>query len=237
MSDSSEYEFDAETFARAWLAVCTAASDDNERPLLYRTVAVELWPDGVRLTSLDSYMLWTSWVPKMGRHSVTEPTMGELPEQEPIVAFDEDYRGQALLKFAYKIVTAKDASPQNIKLALGPAPLEDGQFPGTELDAVSLSFPADAAIGERVVLATVEGRYPEWRSLITEKPERSTKTVCINPEYLGRIASVKRYWGEAMKFTFTGGPVLLNPLQGLGLAGELIGAVMPVRESERGTPA
>lgn len=231
MSELTDYEFDAETFARAWLAVFTAASDDAERPILYRIVAVELWPDGVRLTSLDSHMLWTSWVPRMGSHGIPEPTIGELPD-EVVVAFDEDQRGQALLEFAYKIVTAKDAAPQHIKLTLGPAPLEDGQFPGTERDAASLSFPADASIGERVVLATIEGVFPEWRSLIAGKPSKKVGSICINPDYLGRIASVKRYWGEPMKFAFTNGVVLLSSQPGPGPVGDLIGGVMPISERE-----
>lgn len=233
MSDQTEYEVDAETLARAWLAVFTATSEDHERPILCRTVAIELWPDGVRLTACDSYMIWTAWVPRSSSKAILEPTMGELPETV-VVAFDEDYRGRDLLKFAYKIVTAKDAAPQRVKLTIGPAPLQNGQFPGTELDAVSLSFPADASIGDRVVLGTIEGVYPEWRSLIAGKASKKTDKVCLSPELLSRVASIKRYFGEPLTLTFTGGVVLLEPFPSLGPLVNLLGGVMPVRDRDGG---
>jgi hypothetical protein len=233
VSDTETYEFDARTLSRAWLAVFSATSEDDERPLLYRTVAVELWESGVRLTATDSYMIWTAWVPKMGTKDA-EPGMDELPDRV-IVAHDADFRGRDLLKFAFKVVTAKDAPPQSVQLSLGPAPLEDGQFPGTESEAVSFTFPADAAIGERVVIATIDGTYPEWRSMLAGKVNKSLKTVCLSPHLLARIASIKRYWGNPLKFTFTGptSVALMEPLPDLNpTAASLIGGVMPARENQ-----
>lgn len=228
MSTREDYEFDAWTFARSWLAVATAASDDDERPILWRTVAVELWPNGVRLTSTDSYLLWSAWVPRVGFHANPEPAFEELPD-EVIVACDADFRGRDLLKFAYKVVTAKDAPPQNLKVSLGPAPLEDGQFPGTEREAVAFSFPADVAISERVVLGTIEGHYPEWRALLTHGA-KNVKEVALGPELLARIGSIKRWWGTAIKFTFTGAVSVVHMTpRPTEHAGSLVGGVMPVR--------
>lgn len=227
-STREDYEFDAWTFARSWLAVATAASEDDERPILHRTVAIEIWPNGVRLTATDSYLLWSSWVPRVGFHAHPEPALEELPD-EVIVAHDGDFRGRDLLKFAFKVVTGKDASPQNLKVTLGPAPLEDGQFPGTESEAVSFSFPADVAVGERVVLGTIEGRYPEWRGLLNHG-SKNVKEVALGADLLGRVGSIKRWWPSPLKFTFTGhlSVVHLAPLADPA-GGSLIGGVMPVR--------
>jgi len=177
-------------------------------------------------------MIWTAWVPRLGSQAV-EPGMDEITERV-IVAHDADFRGRDLLKFAFKVVTAKDAPPQNVQLSLGPAPLEEGQFPGTESEAVSFTFPSDAAIGERVVIATIDGTYPEWRSMLAGKVNKSLKTVCLSPFLLARIASIKRYWGTPIKFTFTGphSVALMEPLPSLGPGGSLIGGVMPAREKE-----
>lgn len=229
MSDSTEiYEFDAQTFAKAWLAVFTATSDDDARPILYRTIAVEIWPTGVRLSATDSFMIWSAWVPRVGSRMSEPPDFGELPDRV-ITACDEDYRGRDLLKFAYKGVTAKDAPPQNLKVTLGPAPLEDGQFPGTEREAVTFSFPADVAIGDRVVLGTIDGTYPEWRSLMTRKPSNA-KSVALNPELLSRVFSIKRYWGQPFTFSFAGATnvIIVEPTN-LPQDPPLIGAVMPTK--------
>ena len=42
-------ELSGRAFSRAWLAVQLAASDDDARPVLYRAVHIEEYPDGVRL--------------------------------------------------------------------------------------------------------------------------------------------------------------------------------------------
>ena len=40
-------ELSGRAFSRAWLAVQLAASDDDARPVLYRAVHIEEYPDGV----------------------------------------------------------------------------------------------------------------------------------------------------------------------------------------------
>jgi hypothetical protein len=147
-------------------------------------------------------------------------------------ASDTDFRGRDLLKYAFKTVTAKDAPPQALRVTFGPAPLAPGQFPGTQSDAVSLSFPADVAVNERVVLATIEGRYPEWRPFFVAKP-KATVSVGINPELAARLVSIKRFYPEPFKLTFTGASkaVLVDP-QGDQLKPDLIGAFMPVTITE-----
>lgn len=231
MSDTEEYTFDAYAFARAWLSVFTASSDDDARPILYRTIAVELWPDGVRLSATDSCMLWSAYVPSFGRQMVAPPEFGELPDRV-ITVCDEDYRGRDLLKFAFKVVTAKDAPPQNVKVTFGTSPLEDGQFPGTEREAVAFSFPAQVAISERVSMATIDGTYPEWRSLFTRKPS-SARSVRLNPHLLARLVSIKRYYGLPFKFSFAGATnaILVDP-DLWPQDPPLIGLVMPVSSQD-----
>jgi hypothetical protein len=231
--ERTSYEFSAENFCRAWLSVFTATADDDARPIMHRTIAMEMWPQGIRLTACDSYMIWTSFVPSFGRDIDDAPAFGELPDEEQIVvACDEDHRTRDLLKFAFKTVTAKDAPPQHLKVSFGPAPLDDGQFPGTEREQVAFSFPADAPVGERVVLRAVEGHYPEWRSLMVASP-KSTKEIRLNSELLTRVASVKRYYGDTMHFTFSGAQkaVMVEPVRPAEgpIGPSLLGAVMPIR--------
>jgi len=50
--------------AKAWQATQIAASDDEARPVLYRTALVEVFEDhGLRMVSTDSFILVRAWVP------------------------------------------------------------------------------------------------------------------------------------------------------------------------------
>lgn len=203
---SAPYEFDAETFCRAWLSVAVAAAEDQGRPTLHRTVAIERWETGVRLTSCDSFILWTAFVPAYGVDLDEQPEWAELPDEDQVViASDEDWRIRDLLKYAFKTVTAKDAAPMHLSLDVGSGVLEEGQFPGTERDQVLVSFPADALIGEKVAVSSIDGHFPAWRSLFpTDKGRRKIGELWLNPHLVDRIAEVKRWYGQTQVWTFHG---------------------------------
>lgn len=235
---SIPYEFDAETFCRAWLSVAVAAAEDQGRPTLHRAVAIERWSTGVRLTACDSYILWTAFVPAYGVDIEDAPRFEELPDEDHIViASDEDWRLRDLLKYALKTVTAKDAAPMHLSLEVGPGVLEDGQFPGTERDQVLLSFPADALIGEKVAVSSIDGHYPEWRSLFPAKTgKRTVEELWLNPALVDRVAAVKRWYGQSQVWTFHGPDkaITIEPVKPEDgpVRAPLAGLLMPVRHRE-----
>jgi hypothetical protein len=63
--------FDAPSFARAWLAVSVAKSNDDFRPLL-TAVCLSEYPDGIALAATDSYM--AAWCGIGAADPLTTPT-------------------------------------------------------------------------------------------------------------------------------------------------------------------
>ena len=96
-------EVPSRRLARAWQASLFAAADDEARPIIHRSVLIEIYDDhGVRLVSTDSYVLAHIWVPldKLGDN--LEPEVAELPDSSVVVS-DADKRGLGLLQYMRKL--------------------------------------------------------------------------------------------------------------------------------------
>jgi hypothetical protein len=226
--DHRTLTFDTQAFARAWLTVATAGSEDEQRWTLYRSVSIELEDDGVRLSSMDGYRVLTTWV---GTHN-DMPGMGldEVPSGESCILSDADWRLRDLLRYALKVVTAKDASQLPISVVFGPLPLEDGQLPGTEPSGAIFSFPADRP-GESVAIRALDGgEWPDYRNVLRPKVE-AAKRMGIAPWVLSKLGSIDKWWGGEgagiLRFEFAG-PMGLVRIHAPGLFGwELEGGFMP----------
>src|SRR3954447_13226515 len=89
--------------AKAWQATQIAASDDEGRPVLYRTALVEVFEGhGLRMVSTDSYILVRAWVPFDLMGNNLEPDLDEVPD-ETFVVSDVDQRALGLLKYVSKL--------------------------------------------------------------------------------------------------------------------------------------
>ena len=58
--------FSGQLFAQAWRSVAIAASDDPDRPALFRATNIELHPDGMRIVATDSYLMLHAWIHAKG---------------------------------------------------------------------------------------------------------------------------------------------------------------------------
>mgnify|MGYP002132855720 CR=1 FL=1 len=59
-------KFDVPNLARGWLSVAQASANDKDLPTLHRTIALEVFPNGLRLVATDRYILLSAWVPDLG---------------------------------------------------------------------------------------------------------------------------------------------------------------------------
>lgn len=148
--------FDGLTFARGWLSVSLAASEDSDRPQLYRAVLLEEFDTGARLISTDSYWLAHTFVPSAEHSFIDEPGLDEAPTRSTIVR-DVDRLGKQLLEHVVRITKDEDADPVEVTVdvALG---LDDDQpslSPELGATRVRLDLPGSA----RVALGTYEADY------------------------------------------------------------------------------
>src|SRR4051812_30904743 len=94
-------EIPSRALGMAWRASQIVASDDKNRPVLYRSALWEGFEGhGLRLVSTDSYVLVRAWVPF--EEGNMEPDLDEVPEYTFVVS-DRDRRGLGLLKYIAKL--------------------------------------------------------------------------------------------------------------------------------------
>lgn len=228
--EDTSYTFDARTFALTWLTVASAASEDDERPLLYRAVNVELDESGVRLTATDSYRFWSWWVGE--RPKAKEPDY-ELPRGAHVTVSDSDFRARDLMKYVVRATKKEDAPLLTMSVAFGKAPAEVGQILGLERDVVTLTVTSTAggALHESLLLTLIDGDYPNIRSLYNDHEPALTERVSFNPVLLTKM--MKAVPGsEEMPCTFVLGgsdrPMLVQPFGTEG-SWPLRGLIMPMR--------
>lgn len=229
-------KFDAAVFAKAWLAVALASSTDKELPTLHKTVAIEVYDNGVRLLATDRYLLLTAWVPDLEMSSDAEPLVDEAPRRT-VVAFDGDSRAKSLLNYALtlwrrKVKDGLIAEGEHIELAVEfdqrmPIDGTEQTFAGMESRYVVLDLPDT----ERVWLEVVEAAYPDWRPLLREHTPETTKVIHLAPERLGRLGQVGKFIFGPIAWTFGGAERAAHLRAGdPDMDGfEIEGVVMPTR--------
>lgn len=200
---------DGPLLARAWLAVATASSTDKTDTQLFKAVAIEEHPTGVRLIATDRHLLLTSWIPDLehlyGLGS-QEPDIATLPDRTVIAA---DLRGRAasmlgdILTVAGQIEKA-DYTLGDVEVSIdfdtrNPAGGPAG-FEGMDPTYVILKSP-DV---ETVYVPTVDRAYADWRQAYDAHKPKTADDVMYNPELLARVAKVGKQAGGAVRLHMGG---------------------------------
>lgn len=232
MSDPLLLTFDAGLLARGWLATSLATGSDESVPVLYGTLLIETYSDGVRLTATDRYMALTAWVSAVDRDADDERALDEAPNGVVIVR-DPDGRGKALLTYLRKVAAkaAKDETPApQVTLAVN-VPADDGAepgFPGMELRQVVLDYPEH----EKLTLPIVQGEFPAYRSLLIERDSASVAGLNLAADLVNRLGQAAKALGGWLQFGFSG-PDSAVAIEIIGaLNGPTVrGVVMPIRSA------
>ena len=217
-------EIPSRPFVRAWRAIQIVASDDEARPVLYRSAQVELYRDhGMRLISTDSYTLVRAWVPFDVEESNIEPELDELPDQSFIVA-DPDHRGLGMLKFINKLYRKQldetlwpiiTASKQRETID------DQGVFEGIEADTFRMQWEDH----EEVVLRVIEGEFPDWRQFEVDKKIKATDSISFTTVTMGALASLgELHKGHTIDWKLSGNLGVIH-----FTVGPLVGMLMPAR--------
>lgn len=216
------------TLAAGWLAVAQASANDRDLVTLHRTMALEVYPKGIRLVSTDRFMLLTAWIPDLS--GAEEPHMSELPDRI-VVAQDGDGRGKGLLAYMLRLHRKKDGPliPDStiefdVRMPDGMAPDEDTPLEGMEPKFVVIDVPDM----ERVWLPVIESDYPDWRPIVGGHRAEVTDAIALWPERLGRLGGVGNYAEGVILWTF-GGADRVALVEWPSSEPHVTGIVMPTR--------
>ena len=224
--------FDGRTLARGWLSVALAYRKDEDRPALDRTILIEEFEHGVRLTATDSYVLLYTWVPSIDGELEAPASFDEAPVAVA-VARDPDGRGKGFLGYALGLAIAAEQANElaTIEVDLRLLEIDPGQddaalgFEGMEARFVVMEM----ADRERLQLPTYEADYPAWRPLVAAfKPKRTTD-IGLNPEVIGRLAKLGKLHAETPIVWTFGGETAMARLDLPRSDPRISGVVMPVR--------
>jgi hypothetical protein len=229
--------FDGPLLADGWLSVAAAASKDKMLPTLYKTIAIEEHPTGVRLLATDRLMLLTAWVPDLDAYYDAPPSFEEAPDRV-IVARDADGRARSLLGYvlalAFRETKPEDYTPGDVEVRVdfdvklppgaagGPEVLE-----GMDPTYVVLSVP-DV---EKVYLEVVPVPFPDWRPLVAGHKPKTTRELVLNAEIVERLAKIRKHASGRIEWTFGGrdkAALVAFPESDP----HVHGVVMPIRDGE-----
>lgn len=227
--------YDARLLAKAWLAVSLAAASGPEaHPALDRTVSIEHFDTGVRLTATDRIVLLRAWVPSILHDFAPEPGLDEVPEVTA-VAIDWHGRGKGLFAHLLKLIEAQDKEdvpydPIEVRLTIGAKGDDETDAPTLDLAGAGRTFAVIEHPGHELVkLACYGGEYPSWRPTVTRFRREETDALALNTEVLGRLAKVGKLFPTLPLVWRFGGAERMAAVEIANSYPWVRGVVMPTR--------
>lgn len=149
----------ASAAATAWLNAFLATGDDKGRRVLYRTLAIEMYRDGVQFVASDATLLFRTWVPA---HDTDAEWPGDYARPlRAVVVMDVDHFAQAFIRTL--LSASKELDTAELSLTIEEAPEHDGETPlGAEFSAEVLTL---RAFGQQLHCRLYEDLYVNWRRL------------------------------------------------------------------------
>jgi len=220
MTDLPEFRavLPARLFAVAWLNAWQATGQEEDMPVLYRTVMVEAVDDGVRLWATNSYVLFRSSLDGNG-DPIEDDVTGTT-----LIAMDPDGRAKALMAYVMKDATVKDKPDATVEVYTARSEHGvDTLTPELQRGALVIEYES-----ERLGLDLFESPAPSWRSLDNGTGD-ATDRVALGEAAIKPLSGLRCATGSpaVVEFGFEGewGAISVRA----STIPELRGVVMPVR--------
>jgi hypothetical protein len=225
---------DGRQFAFTYQAVQIASGEEKDRPALYRTMLVDVFPGGVRLVAVDGYLLLVGWVERADTITDTDRVDdGELAD-ESFVVKDPHLRLLGLLKHIYSVTKGQDegdTNPISLRIRTGGDIVGRAQqaLDGMEPDRLTFEIP-DV---EAVTLEVADTPFPNWRLPHTPEHTAEFGVGVAGILRLGKLAKLHEGAHVRMTFGGTDGAALVQlEAPGTFAPFDIRGLVMPVRLSD-----
>lgn len=224
LTETASITLNASAVALAWTNAFHATSQAEERPLLFRTLSVELYATGVQFIATNGHVLFRTWVPTMDEKGTAHawPELEEAPLATVLVGDAQHFA----LNFIRALAgAAKQFDAGELTMSVEDAPLPDIDTPAPLGDVFSPQVLTLRAFGQQMHCQLIDGVYPNWRALKfgIDDAER-VDGMLVSTALLATIGKLKGVLG--IELTFTGDETRIN-LQGMG--DTFRGLLMPMR--------
>lgn len=216
-------ELSAFRFTLAWLNAFLATSDDEARPALYRTLAVECFPTGVQFVGCDGTMLFRTWCAAKAHLEAPMPLLEEAPDRT-VVVMDVERFAVGFVRTLRATAGHDDNQFAPVELTIEPAPVGDAPMLGEGFAAEVLVL---RAFGQRLSCRLYEGEFPDWRSsAFGLHPSEQVDGMRLSVRLFAAVGKLKGMLG--VDCTFRGADRAIE-IHGVGADAEVRGLLMPMR--------
>jgi hypothetical protein len=147
--------FDASAATTAWLNAFLATGQSEERQVLYRTMSVEFYPNGVQLIACDGTVLFRTWVPAGNAMLGAWPDASVAPDATAVVMDADKFAST----FMTTLRTAVSEFPTEITIAIDQ---EESEQVSLSDDLVPNVLTL-GALGQHLHCRLLDQPYPSWR--------------------------------------------------------------------------
>ena len=220
--------------ARAWLNAFLAASGDKNRKILYRTLSIEFFGNGVQFIGCSGTLLFRTWAPRepdedeRDREDWKTPPMPEI-EQTPdygdlsVVVLDDDKFALAFMK---TLMAAASSDQAAATMTIGIETIDTFQFALS--DDLAEHVVALQAFGQQLHCKVLDAPYVNWRGLDLGIARRElVDGMTISPDTFKTIGQLKGVSAVDLDFKGKTKGIVLHAS---GLS-EVRGLAMPMRRA------
>lgn len=208
--------------AIAWLNAFLAASEDEDRVQLYRTLSVEIFDAGVQFIGCDGTMLFRTWVAAEG---APMPLLEESPNVSVVVMDREKF---ALGFVRTMLAVARDQETARLDMDVEAAPDDEVQDTlGSALDAKVLTL---RAFGQQLHCRLYDGKFPDWRRLqFGMLPAERVDGMKLAVRLFAAVGKLRGVGSVECEFQGADRAIVIH---GHGDRSEVRGVLMPMRREE-----
>lgn len=218
----------ARVAAIAWLNAFLAASTDEARPVLFQTLSLEWFDDGLHIVGCDGTALFRTWAPEAEGGIWPDPA---LKPNRSVVVMDTEGFGIGFMRTLLKVTSDEEREHEKLTIAVAPADEGATLLLGEEFMGSRLVL---RACGQRIDLRIYDGEYVKWRELDfgLNKVEQvdelriATRLFALVGKFKGASAVNLAFHGKqkAVAFIARDGE-FPNP--------QVVGLLMPMRKGEQ----
>lgn len=220
-------ELNAFRFGLAWQNAFLAHGEDDSRPTLYRTIAIEVFPKGVQFVGCNGVMLFRTWAPIKGCEDESMPLLEEAPDRS-VVVMDAERFAIGFIKVLTQTAGIEDNQYAPVELTIERAPADE------EAPLLGEAFEQDVlvirAFGQHLRCRLYDGEFVNWRgaSYGLKEGER-VDGMMLSTKTLGTVGRLKGFLGVECLFH---GEAKAIEIHGVGAHAEIRGLLMPMRRKD-----
>lgn len=212
------------TIAPCWLNSWLATGSDQNRPLLYRTVSVEIFKTGVQLIASDGALLLGTFAPAAAYDEDPPPSIDEAPAAAYVVQ-DEKRRAVALMKFIAEEAAEAAEQERVYDIRLSVVAVDSGAVQTLDPSLDRKAFVIETET-ERLTLPIYEADWMAWRATLTSRKPQKSDGNRFDPRLLGQLGKLRAV--SSIEFAYHGTGEM-ETIAAPDAECYLFGAIMPMK--------